>query len=146
MLQGVIGLFLGGISREAQAIDPFGQVKGGLKIAGLRQGERDPHHFALSRVPLRQGNAVLKNIDHRILKERCLTFIDKGDDGRVEFVFYRKHIGSLADIWSTANREIVRAKGLVAWGRSDMMLPNHEAVKLEISHPVDLGTCCSGRV
>src|SRR6056297_2570403 len=78
-----------------ERINPLGQIERRTQIAQLGHGQRDFLHAVGPWVVLLDGDAFLKSVDDHVLLQGGGGVVHKRDDGRVEFMFNRKHAISL---------------------------------------------------
>jgi hypothetical protein len=75
----------------AHVIHAFRQVQRSGKVAQLHHGQSDLLHSIKPRVELFDGDTLLEGIDDNVFVQVACPLVDKGDHGRVEFVFDGKH-------------------------------------------------------
>jgi len=72
-------------------VNAFGQVEGRREVAQLIGRQRYLADRVSLGIPLFDRDLGVECQQRDILAQRCVTFVDKGDRGCLEFVFYCKH-------------------------------------------------------
>ena len=100
----LVSLTLSAVLRQLR----LGQVQRGCQIVQLFGREADLADRVGARVPLLECDNAGKGPHRHIFTQGCFAFVDQSDHTGIEFVFYRKHEGTVFFRWSNARAALRR--------------------------------------